>query len=281
MSPTYLFEAGSTKTTLLIHNNGKTVEHELPGFNPNRYSEEFENELKVKFSIEPNPIAIGSKIYFYGSGLVEEENKKIVKELIYTIFKVTPIVYDDVTGAARSLLGDQPGLVAIMGTGGVAAFYDGKKIVKRNGGYGYLLDDYGGGLELGKIFISKWLNEDLPKDIEVAMSTFIKTSKQDFILELYRKNDLKILASVVQIIPQFLNDVVVNKIVAQYFNTFFERHVATILPFYPSNTMAIVGSIGLHFREIIEAQGVLFGLKEFKFIDRPAQDLIDYHLKKG
>jgi len=281
MNPTYLFEAGSSKTTLLIHKGGKTVEHELPGFNPNRYSEEFENELKAKFSIEQNPIAIGSKIYFYGSGLVEEENKKIVKELIYNLFKVTPLVYDDVTGAARALLNDQPGLVAIMGTGGVAAFYDGKKIVKRNGGYGYLVDDHGGGLELGKIFISKWLNEDLPLDLDVAMSNFIKISKQDFILELYRNNDLKILASVVQVILQFIHNVKVNQEVAKYFNTFFERHVATILPFYPSNTIAVVGSIGLHFREIIEAQGILFGIKEFRFIDKPAQGLIDYHLKKG
>lgn len=276
MNPTYLFEAGSTKTTLLIHKDGKTVEHNLPGFNPNRYSEEFELELKARIQIEND-----AKIYFYGSGLVEEENKKIVKELIYNLYKVTPIVYDDVTGAARALLGDSSGLVAIMGTGGVAAFYDGKKIVKRHGGYGYLIDDYGGGLELGKIFISKWLNSDLPKELDVAMSDLINIPKTDFILELYRTNDLKVLAGVVQVIPQFLDDAKVNSVVARYFHSFFERHVATIIPHYPSDTLAVVGSIGLHFREIIEAQGAFFGINEFRFVDKPAQSLIDYHLKKG
>ena len=84
-----------------------------------------------------------------------------------------------------------------------------------------------------------------------------------------------------QVIPKFLSLPEIHKIVSHYFNNFFERHVATLMTDYPSNTIAVIGSIGVNFREIIETQGANFGLTEFRFVAKPAQYLIDYHLKKG
>jgi hypothetical protein len=76
MNSIALFEAGGTKTTLLIDTGSEVKQYFLPGFNPNRYSKDFENEL-VKIDLSGV-----ERIIFYGSGLTSSENKKRVNELL-------------------------------------------------------------------------------------------------------------------------------------------------------------------------------------------------------
>ena len=273
MNPIYLFEAGSTKTLLLIHSGNKTEEHTLPGFNPNRYSDDFESVLRSTVKISP-----GSKIFFYGSGLVEEANKQIVRNIFQNIYGIVPDVSDDVTCAARAGLGNKPGLVAIMGTGGVAAYYDGVKIVKRNGGHGYLIDDYGGGLELGKIVLSAWLNGDLPEKADEAVQQLVKTPKADFVREFYISKDLSIPAAVVKIIPGLIDVPEIKKIASAYFAEFFSRHVAALVSAYKQQQIFIVGSVGTNLSAIIEAEAAKIELHISGFDNQPGRALLAFHL---
>ena len=268
----YLFEAGGTKTSLLIQDKDKVIELTFPGFNPNRYSDEFEIALKKKIQLDAT-----ASVYFYGSGLVEEANKQIVKELFYNLYKVKVIVYDDVTGAARAAYGDKAGLIAIMGTGGVVAYYDGNYVVERRGGYGYLIDDLGGGLELGKIIISAWWSGDLPNKLEHAIGKFLGTSRENFIIEFYKEVDLKKLAGVVELITPFLSSPVVAKCVEDYFNSFFTRHVVRLVDKYKCNDLSVVGSIGYYFKDFIQKASNNNGIKLNKLIDKPAQLLLAFH----
>jgi glucosamine kinase len=149
MNPIYLFEAGGTKTTLLVHEDGKTEEIVLPACNPNRGTEAFEIILKTTIRIPEN-----AAVYFYGAGMASEGNQALITNIFNDMYGVQPEIDTDILGGARAAFGNDDGFVAIMGTGGVGAYYDGEKIAIRRGGYGYLIDDYGGGLELGKILVS-------------------------------------------------------------------------------------------------------------------------------
>lgn len=272
MNPIYLFEAGGTKTTLLIHRDGKTEEIALPGFNPNRYSEDFEKSLIQKITIDR-----GSEVFFYGAGLLEEANKQVVRDLFERLYKIVPTVYDDMTGAARAGFGNEPGLVAIMGTGGGAAFYDGQKIVKRNGGYGYLIDDYGGGLELGKIILSAWLNGDLPAAMDQALEQFVKCPKNDFVRQFYLSKDLSVLAGVVRVVAEFTGNPVVRELLESYFREFILRHVYPISSKFNVSNLFITGSIGLHFSEIIRVAAEDYNLEILGFDDQPGRALLSFH----
>jgi len=272
MKTTYLFEAGATKTTLLVKKADEIITYNLPGFNPNRYTPDFETALTSQINIPNN-----ADVYFYGSGLVEERNKKIVQTIFLKNFNLSIYVFDDLQGAARAVCGNNKGLVAIMGTGGVVAFYDGHQIIQRNGGYGYLIDDIGGGFELGKLIISAWLNNQLPETLDSEITSFVNVNKDQFIGTFYQNVDLNLLAAVVKLIPPYVYHDTVNKLVKSYFDTFFERHIIPLKIKYASNELSIVGSVGLAFEETLREVALTNDIQILKFDSQPAKALLAYH----
>jgi glucosamine kinase len=299
MNPIYLFEAGGTKTTLIVDpckeasafrspKEGdnfekamqsaigqladKPIIYGLPGFNPNRYSEDFETALQADVRIPKD-----ARVFFYGSGLLEEANKQKVRDIFTRLYEIQVAVYDDVTGAARAGLGNKAGLVAIMGTGGGVAYFDGGKVVHRNGGYGYLIDDYGGGLELGKILLSAWLNGDLPAVLSAEIQAFVKVPRDQFIYRYYESKDLALLASVVKLLPAHLHIPAVNELVREYFITFFKRHAAPLKQKYQQDQLFVIGSIGVHFSEVIRNSAAALQLVITGFDDQPALALLAFH----
>jgi glucosamine kinase len=242
------------------------------GSTPNRYSDDLEKALLADFRIPAD-----ARVFFYGSGLLEEANKQTVRDLFARLYGISVSVYDDVTGAARAGLGDQPGLIAIMGTGGGVAYFDGEKVIHRNGGYGYLIDDYGGGLELGKIMISAWLNGDLPPALSAELETFVNVPKDQFIYRYYQSKDLALLASVVKLLPAHLHNESVNELITSYFITFLKRHALPLMKKYQQHQLAVIGSIGAHFSEIIRTSAAEIKLEISGFDDQPARALLAFH----
>jgi glucosamine kinase len=275
MNSICLFEAGGTKTTLLIDQNGTVQDFELPGFNPNRYSEDFEKQLN-QIDLPKN-----ASLIFYGSGLVSEANKEIVRKILFTKTGLTAEVYDDQLGAARAAYGDKPGLIGIMGTGAFAAWYNGKNLEDRKGGYGYLIDDIGGGFELGKIILSKWLNGDLPNELDQVISEVIKISKDDFTTEFYKAPDLNLIASLAKLILPFSNDKEIAGIITAYFELFFERHVQPIVSKHAISSMTLVGGIAVNFEEFIRISAAHKKLNVLSVIGNPSEKLLAYHRQKG
>src|SRR5690606_35282415 len=124
------------------------------------------------------------------------------------------------------------------------------------------------------------LNESLPTNVDRAISDFLKINKKDFVPEFYRNTDLKILASVVKIVPDFIHEKEVNVIVMNYFSVFFERHVLPISIIYNTKTLAIVGSIGINFKSAIELTANDLAITIKKIDNEPARALLSYHSTK-
>lgn len=270
-----LFEAGGTKTTLLIDQNGTIQNVELPGFNPNRYSADFEKQL-AQIDLPKDP-----HLLFYGSGLVSEANKEVVRKILAERTGLRAEVYDDQLGAARAAYGDNPGLIGIMGTGAFAAWYNGKSLEDRKGGYGYLIDDIGGGFELGKVILSKWLNSDLPAAAEQAVAEHIKLTKEDFTTKFYKAPDLNLVAALPRIILEFISDKEIESMVTNYFNLFFERHVHPILSKHRTQNLTLVGGVAVSFQQTIQVSANKAGLKSLSVIGNPSMNLLEYHRQKG
>jgi N-acetylglucosamine kinase-like BadF-type ATPase len=266
----YIFEAGSTKTDLLIYSNHNKYFHTLSGFNPNRMDTSFIEELS-NLNIQKNAI-----IHFYGSGVSGEKSIKQIS----TLFKQNKIeIESDITGAARACLQNGKGVVCILGTGAIAAYYDGHIIKERKGGYGYLIDDTGGGLELSKIIISNWLNNSLSKNTTIAIENHFKISTHEFINVFYSKKDLHHLASVCCILPALAkSDEHLNLILLNYFETFIQRHVKPLADKYCTSDIHLVGSISEYFAPWITKSALLFDLNVIQIIKKPINKILDFHL---
>src|ERR1700693_1263546 len=99
-----------------------------------------------------------SSIYFYGTGCAAAANRAIVQGAINKIFPNARIVVeDDLTGAARALCGRNKGIVANLGTGSFSCYYNGRKIIRKSPGLGYVLGDEGSGAYLGKKVLQHYL----------------------------------------------------------------------------------------------------------------------------
>lgn len=275
MNHVALFEAGGTKTTLIVGVNDELRHYHLPGFNPNRYTPDFENELA---SLQ---LPLHLQIVFYGSGLVSELNKSKVRDILLKLNPKSVSVFDDQVGAARAIYENEHGLVGILGTGAFAAWYDGKQLIDRKGGHGYLIDDIGGGYELGKVIVSAWLNNDLPANADKMVADILKVNKHEFTTVYYREPDLHLIASIAGSLSALISDPQINRLISNYFKLYFDRHVHALIQKYGASFMGLVGGIASAYEEIIKHCAKDFGINQIKVCTRPAEQLFAYHVRYG
>ncbi|MEO9531519.1 MAG: hypothetical protein ABJG68_14540 [Crocinitomicaceae bacterium] len=272
MSDFYLFEAGATKTAFVHVTKDGCCELLLPPFNPNRKYDAFEIAIHEGIDLLPN-----KKVIFYGAGLASDENKNIVHQLFSNKSLGGIKVYDDILGAARATLGTTPGIVAILGTGGLAAKYDGKKIVKRRGGYGYLIDDLGGGFELGKRFLALWLNGDLSIRVDGILKEKLKIEKSTFTKEFYKDPDIGFISNLVPFVLQFEDEPAITQMIKAYFKSFIETQVLPLTKEFEINEFSMVGSVAFLFYRHITLAAKDHDLRINQCVQNPIQRLIEFH----
>ncbi|WP_070138292.1 hypothetical protein [Crocinitomix algicola] len=284
MSNLIVFDSGSTKTTVVKIEQGVKWNEDsfssqtLTGYNPNRDNSSFFNELS-RLEIKKNDL-----VYFYGSGMASRSNQEHLRIFFANNFSCYAEINSDLLGAARACLGLKEGVVGILGTGGVVGFYNGTEIVNYKGGYGYLIDDIGGGYELGKIAVSYWLNGRFNHEVETQIADFLGTTKNSFIQNYYRaiKNEgleknLKQLSELTKILCKHRGDVIIKELLTQYFELFYERH----LKGFKVDKLSLVGSIAANFNEEISHAFKKNGMKIERIIQYPGKDLLRYHFKQN
>lgn len=268
----YLFEAGATKTAFIKVNDQGNEEMILPPYNPNRNYDAFEIAINEGVEIEKN-----ANILFYGAGLGSSANKEITEQLFQKHEPRTLKVYDDIIGGARACYSDQPGIVCLMGTGGLASYYNGKTIEKRRGGYGYLIDDLGGGFELGKRFVALWLNNDLSKRGEDILKEKLDFDKDTFLKTLYEVQDIDLISNLVPFVLQFEDEPKVADLITDYFDDFIKHQVSPLCEEYNCQSFSVVGSVGFYFYRWLVKSAKKVDLSIDQCVQNPIRRLVKYH----
>ena len=165
-------DSGSTKTDwCLIDKGNKLVECQSAGINPYHQSEE-EIEIMLSNSL---PQYLGDSqvdvIHFYGAGCGVPDKQQMVERVLKGMFPKASITIDsDMIGCCHALLGKNPGVASILGTGSNSCRYDGEKIIEQVPAGGYILGDEGSGAVLGKLLVADYIKRQLPdalmKDFE-------------------------------------------------------------------------------------------------------------------
>ena len=273
MKRIFIFEAGSSKTSLAHNVDDLKITLTYPGYNPNRTNKGFLESIDQL----PSAVFEDAHIYFYGSGLRQPAKQLEIKTYFKERFQTNIEVFDDVLGAARALLLKKEGVIGIMGTGACVAYYDGRNIIESTGGHGYLIDDIGGGYELGKLITSYWLNGQMNAAQDKSMADHFGVSRTDFTSYYYLEKDLNSVAQVVRLINDFkTNDI--EQLLLDYFDIFFKRHVNSILEKYNTNEISFVGSISSIFNAEIVQVAQSNGIKVTSINQFPVNALLNFHL---
>lgn len=287
-------DSGSTKTDwCLIDDENKIHQYNTVGLNPyfldtKTISETLKDQLIPKLKLETRLSRTEGRenpkleTFFYGAGCSNKDKCKTVELALKENFKNANIeVHHDLLGAARALCGHEEGIAAILGTGSNSCYYDGKKIVENIPALGYILGDEGSGAYMGKKLINAYLYKELPVELSKRFDAEFHLTKDNILIKIYEKPlPNRFLASFSKFLFQNLEDPYVVKLVYSAFEDFFNKHICKYAK-HKEVKMSCVGSIGFHFRKILQAVASDKGVTVDKIIETPIAALTLYHLPAG
>lgn len=273
-------DSGATKTDWMIvsENSNKLIGTE--GINPFHQTEDYirsiiNSSLLSKMRRENIYIHNITEIHFYGAGCLPQPAMKIINILKEIFPEATVEAETDLTGAARALCGNKPGIACILGTGSNSCMYDGEKITANVSPLGYILGDEGSGAYLGKRFISDCLKDQLPEYLKAGLLEEYNLTAANILNKVYREPQAnRFLASVTPYIYKVKKDTNVKTFLSKCFTDFFRRN---IMGYDTTLEISFAGSVAWYFQEEIKETAISLGLKTGRFMKEPIWGLKDFH----
>lgn len=275
-------DSGATKTDWCYGTGGsERVRIQTEGINPVHQSETYIRHI-IEEQLFPSCEEAAhtcTSIYFYGAGCLPSVSSSI-REALQCFFPKAHIeVETDLTGAARALCQNRPGIACILGTGSNSCLYDGRQILEHVPPLGYILGDEGSGAYLGKCFVADCLKGQLPIHLRDSLLDELQMNEAGIIDRVYRQPQAnRFLANLCPFIHRHKGEEEVHAFLMQCFGAFFRRNVLRYSKRLP---VSFVGSIAWHFRTEIEEAAQRERLETGVFLQSPIGKLADYHLHQA
>ena len=233
-------------------------------------------------------------VFFYGAGCTPEK-KVFVQKALESVFKKAEVhVESDMLGAARGLLGHEPGVACILGTGSGSCFYNGETIEWNVPSLGYILGDEGSAAVLGKRLVGDLLKNQLdPITNDQSPMTNLKelffeeyqTSMPDIIEKVYRQPfPNRFLAKLSKFCADHIDDPRIHALVYDHFVQFIRRNLVQYFQITNhqsqitnTNKVGFVGSIAYYYRPILEEAMTAEGFQVGLILQDPIEGLKSYH----
>lgn len=274
-------DAGATKTDWVKLTLGKTSGDEEEfysgiGISPLHHDTDMiEEELRlVRASLGES----FDKIRFFGAGIGSPSIAGKMEAILSESFSCRDIKADsDMTGAAMALLGSEPGIACIMGTGSNSCHYNGKEIDRKSASLGYLLDDEGGGVAFCRRLLADVYKKIAPQDIIDEFENRYSLSVSDVVNHLYRKpSPNRWISGFMPFIIDNISNPYINSIVETQIRCFFDREFVSYSEReLKEEGIGFVGSVANELKPFIEDEMKNRGWKLRKIIRRPLDSLIN------
>ncbi len=220
-----------------------------------------------------------SKVFYYSTGCSLAEQRERLVKLIHnsSLSANTVEVNTDILAAARALCGHDPGIACILGTGSNSCLYDGRAVVKNQGGLGYILGDEGSGAAMGKELLKSYLDETLPQEIREAFDARFHLTTGKILEQVYRKPEAnKYLATFAPFIREHRQHLFLHQLLLNQFTNFFLKYVLVYPNFYQFS-VRFLGSIARYFADELKEAARQFGIAIDQFSTDPMPGLVLYH----
>lgn len=275
-------DSGSTKTDWrLIDEEGNIHQAQTIGLNPY-----FINDERIAETLRTGALRLFTpdavkEVFFYGSGLGAVTNRIRLESIVGKHYKRARVhIEHDLLGACRALCGNDPGVAVILGTGANTAVYDGAYIVQQVKSLGYLLGDEGSGAELGRRWMSAFLNGRVPEHLDAAFRGSFSLSFDEILERVYRKEQPnRFLASVVPFLKEHKEDPYVAGLLQSSFELLFEHYLLRY-PQIGEYPIHFCGSIAWYFQPFLQSIAEDHGLITGQFLQSPIAALTLYHLER-
>ena len=155
-------DSGGTKTDWCYIENGQPVYLKTEGLHP-FYLDTVPRLAELNNKIgHLNP----EKIWFYGAGCLNDQKAAPLKKLLNSLFPSVPAEFrSDLCGAGRAFFGDEPGIVAILGTGSGSGLMKDAELIRQVPPLGYILGDEGSAADIAKIILKDYLRNNTSEEI--------------------------------------------------------------------------------------------------------------------
>ncbi|MDQ3046933.1 MAG: N-acetylglucosamine kinase [Bacteroidota bacterium] len=281
-----LADSGSTKTDWRLIDKGQEIKQVTTlGFNPMlQNASSITEEINSKLIPEIGQLMKESKsgtelsIFFYGAGCSTETKCEIIHSALKSTFPYSVTEVDhDLLAAARSVCGKEKGIVAILGTGSNSCFYDGSKITANVASLGFILGDEGSGANIGKQFLTDYLNQELPASIAHSFKEKYGLGKEEILEAVYKQAmPSRFLASFSKFIYLNKKEEYIQNLIATCFRNFFQHHICKY-PEHKQYKMHCIGSIGFFYKDILRSVAEEKGVTLGTVIESPMAGLIRFH----
>lgn len=233
-----------------------------------------ESEVKPQLQDEAT-----GHLYYYGAGCWDARRKKIVSDAFRQVFPNMEVhILHDLLAAARAACGVSPGIACILGTGSNSVLYDGEKEVDNVTNLGFHLGDEGSGAAIGKELVKSYFYREMPSELHPLMLVSCPNGKQDILDNVYGGGvPAAYLASFTRHFSDQKAHPFVFNLIRNCFNEFLQRHVVKYEG-HQNIPIHFIGSIAFHFVEILESLIVEHGLKMGRVLQKPIDELFNFHL---
>lgn len=273
-------DSGSTKTDWRILDQNQVIaENQTVGFNPYyQDADSIANELKA--NLLPLCTKEVTQVYYYGTGVTNEEKANIIKDAILKVFPTCEHIeaQSDVVGAARAACGRSAGIACILGTGSNSIYFDGEKTGFQVPPLGFWLGDEGSGGHLGKSLLLSYLHKEMPLEIRVKFEEKFGMMDRLTVLEnaYHKPFPNRYFASFSSFLFDNLEDDFCRNLVENCFQQFFQKYILKY-PMCHEASVNFVGSVAFYYKELLakvaDSQGINIG----NILKSPIDGLVAFH----
>jgi N-acetylglucosamine kinase-like BadF-type ATPase len=271
-------DSGSTKTEWCVADKEIPIQKVLTaGINP-YFQSPGEIRRNIEYTLLPaiKNLTIEA-VWFYGAGCASPEKNQIIFNILGSLLQVPVEVCSDLTGAARALCGQQPGIACILGTGSNSCLYDGQTILQNISPLGYILGDEGSGAVLGKLLVGDCLKNQLPKQLTDKFMQQYQLTPSTILERVYRQPfPNRYLATLSRFLIENISEPAVYNLVYNSFRSFFIRNVMQY-DGYEAYPVHFTGSVAFYYRQVLKDAAQSLAIEVRRIEPTPMPGLIAYH----
>ena len=276
-----IVDSGSTKTDwIAIDDSGNILfETQTLGLNPQVLSEAIVEERIINnYELYRIRNEVDST-FFYGAGCGTEPPRKLMEDVLKSIFQNSTISVKEDTYAAVYAITDpgEPSIVCILGTGSNCSFYDGEVVHQKITSLGYILMDDASGNYFGRQLLRDYYFNKIPRTLSDSFAEDFNLGAEEIKTNLYKKsNPNTYLATFAKFVIVNKNEPYIQGLINKGLGLFIENQInqfdnAKELPIH------FIGSISYFLKEELEAKLISYGLTMGKILKKPIEGLVSYH----
>lgn len=280
---TIIADSGSTKTTWMDVASGNKMVTE--GLNPH-FSSDKQILATCRYVLEELSIPNHQfSLFFYGAGCGNDFQRHRMEELLSIGFSTNDIhVETDMLGACRAVSGDRTSIVAILGTGSNACYYDGKKIEWQPKSTGYIMGDSGSANHVGRILLNDYLTQKMPEEVRKMFYSCFPMSDDQMIDKVYHSsNPNRFLASLAPFAVNNGEQQYCNGVIHEALSNWHDGLLTTIRNHvnYQKGYIHFVGGFAKAIEQKIRDFFINDSLRVGTIVADPIEGLTEYHRIKN